>query len=84
MGMQVILHGVDDFFDPAFQILKYPWYDRVGVTNNQEDKDLESEAVYLIFSVYSALAVLTFGLVYLLYVYYDECREETDDYIEYV
>lgn len=81
---QVILHGVDDFFDPAFQILKYSWYDDVGVTNNQEDKDLESEAVYIIFSVYSALVVLTFGLAYLLYVYYDECREDTDDHIEYV
>ncbi|KAK7823709.1 putative fasciclin-like arabinogalactan protein 20 [Quercus suber] len=33
---------------------------------------------------HATLAVLTFGLVYLLYVYYDECREETDDYIEYV
>ncbi|KAF7153150.1 hypothetical protein RHSIM_Rhsim01G0019500 [Rhododendron simsii] len=31
----VIVHGVEDFFDPAFQTLLYPWYD----SNNRSNKN---------------------------------------------
>ncbi|GMP84184.1 hypothetical protein CsSME_00037806 [Camellia sinensis var. sinensis] len=34
----VIVHGVEDFFDPAFQTLLYPWYDG-RVTKNENENE---------------------------------------------
>ncbi|KAI7998763.1 putative fasciclin-like arabinogalactan protein 20 [Camellia lanceoleosa] len=33
-----VVHGVEDFFDPAFQTLLYPWYDG-RVTKNENENE---------------------------------------------
>ncbi|KAI8008373.1 AFG1-like ATPase [Camellia lanceoleosa] len=39
----VIIHGVEDFFDPAFQTLLYPWYDGM-VTKNENDSRIGKDS----------------------------------------
>jgi hypothetical protein len=38
----VIVHGVEDFFDPAFQTLLYPWYDSNNNKNGDNNKCIET------------------------------------------
>ncbi|KAH7860065.1 hypothetical protein Vadar_008762 [Vaccinium darrowii] len=39
---RVIVHGVEDFFDPAFQTLLYPWYDSNNNKNGDNSKGIET------------------------------------------
>ncbi|KAH7861872.1 hypothetical protein Vadar_032021 [Vaccinium darrowii] len=39
---RVIVHGVEDFFDPAFQTLLYPWYDSNNNKNRDNNKGIET------------------------------------------
>ena len=42
----VIIHGIQDFFDPGFQVLEYPWYDNApaAATNNQKSNTTAAPA----------------------------------------
>lgn len=84
----VILHGVEDFFDPAFQILKYPWYDDDdGVVTNidQDGYDLGTESLacqlVLLMFVYAALVVLAW---YMSHVCSGHRRDDVCVYIDCV
>lgn len=39
---RVIVHGVEDFFDPAFQTLLYPWYDSNNKKNGDNNKGIDT------------------------------------------
>ncbi|KAF5184660.1 Fas1 domain, partial [Thalictrum thalictroides] len=49
----VIIHGVDNFFDPAYQTILYPWFDEVvsgNVTTNKAPSLLQQEFELLVYA----------------------------------
>ncbi|KAA8535439.1 hypothetical protein F0562_030442 [Nyssa sinensis] len=72
----VIVHGIDDFFDPAFQILIYPWYDGGASKSNSSSsmnvlsQEVDHDSLCWVKSVVLAIIVLALiGIVISIFAY---------------
>ncbi|KAH0993256.1 hypothetical protein GBA52_004739 [Prunus armeniaca] len=63
---RLIIHGVEDFFDPAFQILRYPIYDVINIQENpREGFSMLKDALEIIslFILLALVAAFTYVLI---------------------
>ncbi|KAA8535404.1 hypothetical protein F0562_030407 [Nyssa sinensis] len=72
----VIVHGIDDFFDPAFQILIYPWYDGGASKSNSSSsmnvlsQEVDHDSLCWVKSLVLAIIVLALiGIVISIFAY---------------